>query len=368
MAKRQWGTGSIRKRGQVWWIAYRENGKRHRESAGRDYDATKRKLKEKLARITTGSFVDPHVERIKVADLWEPFHNRQECDGCRGVTHTKRRWQRHVEPFFGSRRVLDVGSGMLDRYVADRRKEGAAPATVNREIAVLRGMFRLGYYSTPQTVRMLPKFPQLREDNVRTGFVEPAQYDQLVAHAKELWLRSLLEIYHTYGWRKREVLALRVKQVDFDAGVIRLEVGSTKNREGREVELTTTIRSLLLECSRGKRPDDFLFTREDGKPVRDFRKAWTNLCDAAGVSGTLIHDMRRTAARNLRRAGVAEGVIMRIGGWKTRTVFERYNIVSQADIREALGKLEKSRVDENGHKVGHNQPASGQQTTNPRLN
>jgi integrase len=67
-----------------------------------------------------------------------------------------------------------------------------------------------------------------------------------------------------------------------------------------------------------------------------------NACTSAGVPGLLFHDLRRTAARNLRRAGIAEGVIMKIGGWRTRSVFERYAIVSQTDIAEALKKLEAS--------------------------
>ena len=74
--------------------------------------------------------------------------------------------------------------------------------------------------------------------------------------------------------------------------------------------------------------------------MRDFRETWANACKAAEVPGLLFHDLRRTAARNLRRAGIAEGVIMKIGGWRTRSVFERYAIVSQTDIAEALRKLE----------------------------
>jgi len=74
--------------------------------------------------------------------------------------------------------------------------------------------------------------------------------------------------------------------------------------------------------------------------VRDFRETWAHACTFAGVPGLLFHDLRRTAARNLRRAGIAEGVIMKIGGWRTRSVFERYAIVSQTDIEEALKKLE----------------------------
>ena len=122
--------------------------------------------------------------------------------------------------------------------------------------------------------------------------------------------------------------------------------------------MTAKVRSLLTECAEGKKPNDALFTRKwkDGSqhPVLNFRKMCRNMCKAAGVPGLLVHDMRRTAARVLRRAGVAEGIIMKIGGWKTRSVFERY-IVDQADIREALTKLEKKQ---NEHKVEHNQPQS----------
>lgn len=73
----------------------------------------------------------------------------------------------------------------------------------------------------------------------------------------------------------------------------------------------------------------------------------------------LFHDLRRTAARNLRRAGVAEGVIMKIGGWRTRTVFERYAIVAQSDIADAMQKLESRQV---GHSFGHSQPRSDKST------
>jgi integrase len=97
---------------------------------------------------------------------------------------------------------------------------------------------------------------------------------------------------------------------------------------------------LLAGCVSGKGADDCVFTRADGKAVRDFRELWRNACVAAGVPNLLFHDLRRTAARNLRRAGVAEGVIMKIGGWRTRSVFERYAIVAQSDIMDAMLKLE----------------------------
>jgi hypothetical protein len=88
-------------------------------------------------------------------------------------------------------------------------------------------------------------------------------------------------------------------------------------------------------------------TVSHGGPIREGIRVRVT---AAGVPNLLFHDLRRTAARNLRRAGVAEGVIMKIGGWRTRSVFERYAIVSQTDIAEAMRKLE---VQQNGHTLGH---------------
>jgi integrase len=152
----------------------------------------------------------------------------------------------------------------------------------------------------------------------------------------------MVEVGRTYGWRVSEVKGMQVSQLDLLHRTIRLEPGTTKNREGREVSMTESVYALLRECAHGKAPEAFVFTRPNGKCIQDFRKLWANACAFAGCPGLLFHDLRKTAARNLRRADVAEGVIMRIGGWKTRSVFERYNIITQSDIKDAMTKLQTS--------------------------
>jgi Integrase len=221
----------------------------------------------------------------------------------------------------------------------------------------------------PKKVNRLPAFPRLQENNVRQGFLEEGQFEKLIAYCPELWFRTLVELGSTYGWRVSELLNLRVQNVDLQNHTIRLEPGTTKNGEGREVSLTKTAELLLTACIQGKNPADPVFTREDGSQVKVFRKVWVEARKAAGVPKLLFHDLRRTAARNLRRAGVAEGVIMKIGGWKTRSVFERYAIVSQSDISEAMAMLERQN---NGHTLRHTQaenespesPAQHQQVLN----
>ena len=178
---------------------------------------------------------------------------------------------------------------------------------------------------------------------MRQGFVTLEQFAKLVAHCPDLWLRTMLETGYNYGWRVSELLNLRVGQIDLVARTIRLDPGTTKNQEGREVTIESgTLLQLLRHCVEGKRPEEQVFTRGD-KPVRDFRKSWQNLCTAAGVPTLLFHDLRRTAARNLRAAGVPEEIIMRIAGWKTSSVFKRYAIVDKSDIRTALQQLERTR-------------------------
>jgi integrase len=147
------------------------------------------------------------------------------------------------------------------------------------------------------------------------------------------------------------VLTLEWRQVDLGNGTVALDPGKTKNREGRTFVMTTELRQLLesqrnrtseLERQRG-RILRWVFHR-NGKPIRTFKGAWKTACVSAGLPGRIPHDFRRTAVRNLVRAGVPERVAMMMTGHKTRSVFERYNIVSEADLQDAARKLDVAAI------------------------
>lgn len=371
MAKNKYGMGGVWKRGKLYSIFYSVKGRRVREKTGSsNYAVAQQLLKRRVGEVARGEFNGLEAERIRVSELWEPFLRDRKIKG-RGLEHLKRRWTLHLEPFIAQYRASDVGTDLLNEYVEARQNEGTSNATINRELAVIRGMLRLAYFAKPQKVRSLPKFPRLDESqNVRTGFLDPKNYQALADNANKigLWMRALFEIAYTWGWRKGE-LKMQVRQVDFDANEVRLDPGKTKTKRGRAVTMTPTIRALLTECARGKQPDDLLFTRAKGQPVNDFRSAWHRLCVLSGVGhmvcpdcdqivakgkcscggrrlryrGLTVHDLRRTAVRNMVRAGIPEHTAMAISGHKTRSVFDRYDIVDQRDISNAMLKLEQAR-------------------------
>jgi integrase len=391
------GNGSIYQQPgcTTWTISfYAANGRRVRETTGTDdYRAAQQKLRARLVQVDKGERIEPRRrQQVLVSELYYGLTLHYRKNGRKSLDAVERRWK-HIKPFFGDMPAQNVTYDRLDKYVDQRMRDGAASATINRELSVLKTMFRLG--ARTHTF-MLPVFPRLTENNIRTGFIEQADFDQLHSQATELWLRLFLEIAFEFGWRKREILGLQVRQANMRTGIIRLDVGTTKNKEGREVTMTKVIRELIRLAVAGKNPDDCLLTRQDGKPVKDFRKAWQNLCIKAGLGhmicreckktitgekcecgseklkyvGRFIHDFRRSAARELRRAGVAESTIMDMGGWKTASMFRRYAITDPRDIKAAVEKRQQVRA-ELSHDFSHDSAStseSAESTANRPIN
>ncbi|MGA8409092.1 MAG: site-specific integrase [Candidatus Acidiferrales bacterium] len=266
-------------------------------------------------------------------------------------------WDIHLRPFFGGYIASRITTEKLIEYRNERLETGASPTTVNKELTILRAIFHHGLEDyTPPKISRVPKFPErLKEPPPRQGFLTDEQYDALQEHARYPWLKALLAMAYTFGFRRAELVGrvqrnqrpMRVKQIDLKNRTIHLLTGETKNNEGRVVKMTNEVYDYLKVCVEEKGPDDAVFTWEDGSPVKDFRGSWTKMTKAAGVK-ILLHDFRRSAARNLIRSGVSQEVAKRITGHKTDSMFSRYNIVAENDLAEAAAKLEAWR---NGRKT-----------------
>jgi integrase len=356
--KGEYGKGSLLRRGNRWQISFYDNdGRRRRESFNTQAKA-KKALKQKLVLKELGKLDEPH-SRIKIDSLAELYLADRRGTAPKSIDWLKSVWDSHLKPFYGGYLAARITTEKLIEYRNERLESGASPTSVNKELTILRAMFNHGFeaYTPPKVSRVL-KFPErLREPNPRQGFLTDEQYDSLQANCKHQWLRALLAVAYTFGFRKSELVGrvqrgqpgMRVSQIDLKDRTIHLWAGSTKNDEARTVKMTDEIYEVLRECVRNKKPNDAVFTWANGKPVRDFRAAWGELAKAAGVPLLLLHDLRRSAARNLLRAGVSRDVAKRITGHKTDSMFSRYNIVAEDDLAEAAAKLEARRI---GLKLG----------------
>ena len=222
--------------------------------------------------------------------------------------------------------------------------QGRKAATIGNELAALRRAFRLAEKSGKA---LAPPFPQISVNNVRTGFFERAEFEAVTARLSAD-VRPIAEFAYLTGWRESEIRSLQWRQVDFGAGMVRLDPGSTKNNEGRVFpfaalpQLETVLRSQRARTDALQRDIGriipFVFHRR-GEPIKCFRHAWKTACKTAGLPNRLMHDFRRTAVRNLERAGVSRSVAMKITGHKTESVYRRYAIVSESDLSEGVRKL-----------------------------
>jgi integrase len=296
-------------------------------------------LKAEILKHANGDAVSPG--RVIVDDLYSvllaDYRINQKTEEW-----AERCWRVHLKPFFVGMQAKSVGTETLSRYIESRRAEKppAANGTINRELSLLQRAFMLGYESQPRKVAHPLRFHRLAESKPRQGFIEQKQYDALAANCADLFMRAMLCLSYSFGFRKAELLTLKVSDVNLLAGTLQLR--DSKNGEPRKVSLTQDAKNLLTECVRNKSAEDAVFTRGSGNDVKDFRVTWEKVTLAAGVPGLLFHDLRRSAVRNMVRAGIPEVVCMKVSGHKTRNVFDRYNITSERDLEDAARKIELS--------------------------
>ncbi len=284
-----------------------------------------------------------------VNELLDDLLQEQEILGRKNVAGAERVVRLHLRPYFGRLRVDRVTSSTIAAYIVYAKAKGIAPATINNHLAALRHAFNLGYRSTPPKVARVPYFKLLRVNNARQGFFEMEEYETLFRELPAD-LRPVLCFGFYTGCRRGEVMALRWRQVDLERAAIRLERGPTKNDEPRTIPLAPQ----LLEVLRMQKAvcDEYwpackwvFFWHATGTRVKAFGKSWSAACKRAGLWDAerdkptkIFHDLRRSAVRDMERAWVPRKQAMAISGHKTESIYNRYNIVSEADLHSAAVK------------------------------
>jgi integrase len=373
--KRIRGMGRTLQRGKRWWISYYVQGQEQRESAAKvlgrpdagmnEKDAEKA-LKIRLQEIHGGRWVGPKQERVTMAELLDGLVQDYKNNGRRSLSTL----EAHLKPLravFPLDAALNVTEQRIERYKAERLEAKKAPATINRELAALRRAFALGVKQ--KRISQTPSIELLAENNARQGFAEPGDFERVVAHLPE-YLQDFARFAYASGWRKGELKTLEWSVVDRDNTRVTLRREHSKNGEPRVLPLIGELAEIIgrrrqareFKTPTGESGLSTLVFHLRGQPVGDFRKAWAAACIGAGFSrakvddagrpvvrngetvleaALLFHDLRRSAVRNLYRDGITQSVAMAITGHKTASVYRRYRIVNEDDIRLALERVQK---------------------------
>ncbi len=328
--------GCVYLRGKTYWIKYQNHGKSVMESAKTDKESeAKRLLKLREGQVAEDKFPGLQVNRTRFANLANGLVLNYRMKGRKSL------WRveisiKHLKNFFGDCKATDITTTRIEEYITRKQGDGMANASINRTLAALKRMFILGMRHTPPLVLNRPYFEMLRENNTRTGYYSYEEYAVILDKLPGYMKGPFVMAYFT-GMRKEEILSLTWDHVNLFDRTVTLDPGTTKNDEARLLHLTGELLDVIRERYQDRK-GPYVF-HHNGQKIKDFRSVWSKAFKDAGIPEKLFHDLRRTAVRNMIRAGIPEKVVMKISGHKTRAVFDRYNITNDEDLRNAAVRL-----------------------------
>jgi integrase len=341
------GSGTIYKRGNIWWVKIHVNGRPVYKSSESKKHADAVKLRNQLLgkkerKEITGGVPD----KVLIGELLDDVLKSDIAQSTKYV------WEKvinkNIRPYFGDTKAANLTTDLMEKYreartttvsyetaKGEKRTKQVSESTVNRELSILRTAFHNARKRTPPKVLFVPHFPMKEETNVREGFLSDDQYAALRDALPEDE-RILFVVAYNVGTRKGELLQTKWEWVDFERSRISLPPHVTKTRTGRVLPIVPGDMEELLREAKRRRDEGwpnakFVFTRQ-GEPITDFRGAWDDAVKATGIPDLTFHDLRRTAVRNMRRAGVPQVIRMKISGHKTDSMERRYNIVDDEDL------------------------------------
>lgn len=332
----------------IWWFRITIGGKKLRVCTRlRDLRSANEWAIQQKAAFGRGNTLALTSDRVDLKALCGMLETDYSANKRRTLKKVQARTKMLLDRL-GNPPALSVTTDRLTAMVAELQREGYADGTINLVLAALKRAFFLAIYARRLSRDALPYIPMLTLRNARKGFFEPDELDLILAQMAPEH-RPVVRVAYITGWRvESELLTRQWRHVDFDAGWLRLDPEETKNRQGRMFPVIPSLRAALedqraitraLETRRGC-VIPWVFHRHTGARWRSLQYVWQEARKAAGFPSRLMHDMRRTAARNLIRAGLSEGWAMSYTGHQTASVFRRYAIIDEGMLREGGAKLE----------------------------
>lgn len=337
-------------------------------------------LGELRKRALTAQFGWPEPSQTSVAELVKLVVDDYRVNRRKSLRSAQQLSQFWTE-FVGGRLAENITGDMLKDWARDWIRHGLSPARCNRRITFLLRGYRLASASDPPKVAKIPTWTKLEESAPRSGFREWEDFVR-IREALPLHARPVVTIEYWTGMRSGEAFSLQWTQIRFDHKdkQVRIQLAGkdTKTDEPRVVIMTGDLYETLRDWqsqSRNNYPHCPWVCHRKGRRIKTIKTAWKSACVKVGLGhwtkpneryvnnrgyrGALMHDFRRTAIRNMVRAGVPEKVAMAISGHKTRAVFDRYNIVNERDLAEAAKKVVQH------HQARHSKSRGGRLVDSP---
>jgi integrase len=337
-----YGDGGLFRRRGVWYAVLFHNGRRIRESLHTtDEETAGRRLVALRRQRERGTYQDPSTRRVSIDELLDDLVVHLEVKGAAGLAKVKSTLKA-VREAFGHLGARELDTAKVETVQRSWLREKKAAATVNRRLELLRQAYRLGAHRTPPKTLAIPHIPLLKVQNARQGFLSAAEIRRLLTAVEDTDLHDFLEWFAWTGMRPGEIRQLTWAMVDLQAKTLQLDPRAAKTRRGRTLALEGPLWSIVERRRKARRLGcELVFHRvsrgRPGQPIRDYRRAFSAALKAARLPRTLLpYDLRRSAIRNMIRAGVGQAVVMKISGHQTDSTFRRYNIVSEEDVREAV--------------------------------
>lgn len=348
-----YGEGGIFKRGSRWWIRYPGlvNGRPQeiRESAGprATEKEARTKLRRRLMEVESAKdglrgFVGPIARRLTVAEVVKDYIDILNARRIRSILSVCAH-SRPLLKVLGTHRVLALRESDVMTYVEARRGQGKADSTIDHELEVLRGA--LNKARKAGRIFSVPEIPMLvkRNANARQGFLEPEEFFRLLSHIETPDFADFLEFFWWTAMRPGEIASLVWSEYDEKARTLRLRAQDAKIGKARTIPVVGPLVA-LLDRRKQNAVLPYIFhvrgqkaTRPNGGMAKGIYAEWRRALAAAELPATIIpYDLRRSALRNTLKAGASEKTAMELGGWLTRSTMERYHIVTESDLADAI--------------------------------
>lgn len=333
------------KRNKVWWMSFTFEGKQVRRST----ETSDRRLAEAilgkvLVQIVEGRFFETREEKQRTfAELMERYLQEIAVKKSPRSALRDRQSANHLLPCFGSKLLCQISPKLLAEYKAKRRAEGAAPATLNKELGTVRHAFNIALREWEWcTTNPMHRVSMETVHNARDRWLTSEEEGRLLGVSPS-WLQELITVALHTGMRRGEILALKWQDVDLARGV--LVVMKSKNHERRTIPLNGRVFELLVGKHGGKIKSQDLVFSTSCNTVRDERnltRAFYVALEKAEIENLTFHDLRHTFATRMVQKGVDIYKVQRLLGHKSPVMTQRYAHHSPESLRDGVAVLDGS--------------------------